>query len=60
MRSILKHSAFIHFLVILGLFSLWGWIELQNNYLLLGISLSFLGAICGAFIKVVDEVRQKR
>jgi hypothetical protein len=60
LRSLLKNNLFIHFLVILSFFTLWGYIETGNKYLLLGILASVTGAICGAFILVLDTVRTKR
>ena len=53
-RKILKNKAFIHFLVFLGLISLWGYIETQNMYILVGLYLSIMGAICGSFIRIID------
>ncbi len=40
----------LHFLVFLSVFSLWGWIETDNKYLVLCSVLSFYGALCFAFI----------
>jgi hypothetical protein len=60
MRSILKNSKFIHFLVVVGFLALWGYISTSNPYLLLGITASFSGAVCGSFILVVDTIKDKR
>ena len=59
MRKVLANSLFIHFLVALGIFALLGYIATDNKYLLLGIAMSFAGAICGSFIKVIDTVKSK-
>lgn len=58
-RKILSNIWFIHLMVPLGLFALWGYIELDNKYLLLGVFLSFAGAMCGSFIRVVDAINIK-
>jgi predicted regulator of amino acid metabolism with ACT domain len=60
LRSILKNFMFIHFLALLSLITLWGFIETKNSYLLLGILASVLGAICGSFIRVVDAIKETR
>lgn len=60
LRKILKHPIFIHFLVALGLFSLWGYIKTDNPYILMGIYLSIMGAICGGFVRVIDEIRNRK
>lgn len=43
----------------LGLFALLGYIELNNKYLLLCMALSFSGAVCGSFIRVIDKIVDK-
>jgi len=40
---------FLHFLVLLSLLALWGYIETNNKYLILLSVLSFYGALCEAF-----------
>jgi tryptophan-rich sensory protein len=60
LRSILKNSLFIHFLALLSLITLWGFIATDNRYLLLGVLASVLGAICGSFILVVDTIKESR
>ena len=57
LRKVLKNTIYIHVLAFLGLFSLWGYIETQNEYILMGLYLSVVGAICGSFIKVVDLIK---
>jgi len=59
-RKILGNFWFIHSMVLLGLLALWGFIEQDNEYILLGVYLSFSGAMCGAFIRVVDAIRSKK
>ena len=58
LRSVLKHTLFIHFLAILGLFALFGFIMTDNRFTLLGVYLSAAGAVCGSFIKVVDLIKE--
>lgn len=59
-RKILGNFWFIHSMVLLGLLALWGFIEQDNEYILLGVYMSFSGAMCGAFIRVVDAIRSKK
>ena len=56
-RKVVSHWAAIHFFVILGLFSLSGVVVAENNLLILPTALSFASAICGAFIKVLDTIK---
>ena len=58
-RKILSSTWFIHLVVGLGLLALWGYIEIGNKYLLLFMALSFSGAMCGAFVKVIDTIKSK-
>lgn len=58
-RSVLASKIFIHAMALLGLFALWGYIETGAEYILLGVAASFAGALCGAFIRVIDTVKQK-
>lgn len=58
-RAFLSHKLFIHGLALLGLLALWGYIETDNGYMLLGVAASFAGAACGAFIRVIDAVRKR-
>lgn len=57
-RKILSNFWFIHSMVLLGLLALWGYIESDNEYILFGVVLSFSGAICGAFIRVIDAIKK--
>ena len=59
-RSFLSHKVFIHGLVLLGIIALWGWIETDNRYILLGVAASFAGAACGALIRVIDAVEKDK
>ncbi len=47
-------------MVFLGLVALWGYIELKNQYLLLCVALSFSGANCGGFIRVIDTIKDDK
>jgi len=57
-RKIISNFWFIHLMPLLGLLALWGYIEIDNRYLLLCVALSFSGAICGAFIRVIDAIKE--
>jgi hypothetical protein len=59
-RKILGNIWFIHLMVPLGLFALWGYIELDNKYLLLCVFLSFSGATCGSFVRVLDAIKESK
>ncbi len=59
-RKILGNFWFIHAMVLLGLLALWGFVEQGNECVLLGVYMSFSGAMCGAFITVVDAIRTKK
>lgn len=56
-RNILGSFWFIHLLVILGLFSMIGAFT-GLTFILFFTVLSFAGAICGAFIRVIDAVKK--
>lgn len=58
-RTLLSHKAFIHILVVLGMFALWGYLVSDNKYIMLGVALSFLGAVCGALIRIIDAIKSK-
>jgi len=58
-RNFLSNVWLIHFLVLLGLFALWGYIELGNKYLLLCMALSYSGALCGSFTRIIDAIDKK-
>lgn len=60
LRNILKHKVFIHSLVLLGFFALYGYVSTQNPMILLGVTASFAGAICGAFILVIDTIKANK
>ena len=47
-------------MILLGLAALWGFIELDNQYLLLCMALSFAGAVCGSFVKVIDAINKNK
>lgn len=57
-RKILSHTISIHIMVLLGLTALWGYIKLDNQYFLLLVALSFSGAICGGFVRVIDIIKK--
>ena len=59
-RTYLSQLWFIHAMVTLGLFALWGYIETNNQYILLGLALSWAGAMCGSFVRVIDALGKAR
>ncbi|MDO9182649.1 MAG: hypothetical protein Q7U04_09585 [Bacteriovorax sp.] len=66
-RKILSSFWFIHLMVGLGFFALFGYIALDvfldnkyGKFLLLCVALSFCGAVCGSFIKVIDTINNKK
>lgn len=55
LRGILRAFWFIHLLVLLGLAALVGVLTSDSkHYLIFFVVLSFAGAACGAFIRVID------
>ncbi len=59
-RKILGSFWFIHLMVFLVLFTLFGYMVFDRQYLLFFIVLSFLGAICGSFIRVIDAIKSSK
>lgn len=59
MRKILGDFRFIHLMVALGLFALSGYMMMGEQYYLFFAALSFSGAICGSFIKVIDTIKDE-
>jgi len=59
LRKILGNFTFIHFEVFLGLFALAGVLFGKQSFLVFFVVLSFAGAVCGAFIRVIDTVKNK-
>ncbi len=57
LRHILRSFWFIHFMVFLGLLALFGVLVADRRYLIFFVVLSFSGAVCGSFIRVIDAVR---
>ena len=55
-KNILNSTWTIHLFVILGLFALWGYLARHSDVLLFLSVLSFAGAICGAFGRVIDTI----
>jgi len=60
LRTYLSQFWFIHAMAALGLFALWGYLATNNKYILLGVVLSWAGALCGSFIRVIDTVAKDR
>ena len=59
LRTLLSSFGLIHFLVALGLLSTLGWTLTNTSLLIFFSALSFAGAICGAFIRVIDKSCKK-
>jgi hypothetical protein len=59
-RKFLDHLAVIHFEVFLGLFALLGYLKGKGDILLFFVALSFSGALCGAFGRVIDAIRENK
>jgi len=57
-RKILSNLWLIHAEVLAGLFALYGYIMTDNRLLLICVALSFAGAVCGAFIRVIDAMKK--
>lgn len=57
-RKFLGNFYFIHAEVCLGLFALFGYFMTKNEFLLFFVVLSFAGAICGSFIRVIDAINK--
>ena len=60
LRTILGSFWFIHLMVFLGLFSLFGFLILNNKYLIFCAVLSYSGAVCGSFINVIDTAKEQK
>jgi Na+/H+ antiporter NhaC len=60
LRKVLSNWAFIHLLVLLGFLALAGLLFTSVSWFILFVALSFTGAICGAFIKVIDTIKEKK
>ncbi len=58
LRKFLSNYYFIHGLVLLGLFSLLGYVMADIKLLALAVAASFAGAVCGSFIRVVDAIEK--
>ncbi len=56
MRKILGDFKFIHAMVFLGLFALFGFLTSGLQFLVFFVVLSFAGAICGSFIRTIDKI----
>ena len=59
LRIFLSSVWFIHLCVFLALFALLGYIMLDVIILLFFVALSFAGAVCGAFIRVIDVIKAR-
>ncbi|HBH71650.1 MAG: hypothetical protein UU88_C0002G0064 [Parcubacteria group bacterium GW2011_GWC1_42_11] len=58
MREIYKSKIFVHSLVFLGLFALAGYVFAEIKVLILFSVLSFAGAVCGAFVRLSDQIEK--
>jgi len=55
-RSFLSNFYFIHLEVLLGLLAMFGYVMTDQKFLLFFVVLSFAGAVCGGFIRVIDLI----
>jgi Ca2+/H+ antiporter len=54
LHKFVKSVWFIHLLAFLGLFALWGFLATDSKPLIFFMALSFCGASCAAFVRVID------
>ncbi len=59
-RAYMSKLSIIHALAALGLFAIWGYIDTNNGYILLGVAMSFSGAVCGSLIRITNAVRENK
>jgi hypothetical protein len=59
LRNMLGSFWFIHLVVVAGLAALFGTI-MGIKYLVFFVVLSFAGAICGSFIRVIDAIKENK
>ena len=61
-RTFLSSKIFMHGLVVLGLLAIWGYIETESPYLILGIAASFAGVSAARLSgsSTLSTVRNKR
>lgn len=57
-RKFLGNFYFIHLEVFLGLFALLGYLINEQKFLIFFVVLSFAGAICGGFCRVIDAINK--
>ena len=50
---------YTHLCMALSLFALWGYIQTAKPYLLFFTVLAFYGALCFAFSRITDLIREK-
>ncbi len=50
---------YTHLCMALSLFALWGYIQTAKQYLLFFTVLAFYGALCFAFSRITDLIREK-
>ena len=57
LRTFLSNFWTIHIFMAMGLLALSGVLFMDNKYLIFFVVLSFAGAVCGSFIKVIDTIK---
>ena len=57
-RKFLGNFYFIHFEVFLALLALFGFLMTSSRILIFFVVLSISGALCGSFIRVIDEIKK--
>ena len=50
---------YTHLCMALSLFALWGYIQTAKQYLLFFTVIAFYGALCFAFSRITDLIREK-
>ncbi len=60
MRHLLSNIWVIHVCVAAGLVAIFGFVQTGNPIIAVCIGLSFSGAVCGAFVRVIDASKNNR
>jgi hypothetical protein len=58
MRQLLSRFWFIHLCALLGCAAIYGYLQTDSAGIAVCIGLSFSGAVCGSFIRVIDAVKR--
>jgi hypothetical protein len=58
MRRPLSNFWFIHLCAFLGFAAIYGYLRTDISIIAVCIGLSFSGAVCGSFIRVIDAIKK--